>query len=516
MTELVLVFTPPPGAELIATRFSFQRLKGPITARLGAYDRCFKWSPGVRALTTLLLQTVAWARNGRDDHPQPSLEGRRPSIAASLNDVLTSKPQWVADVFGESDGHPVLPALIGRWNADFNTCANAPVRLWLECDRLPPDRIRVEVDGKLVDDPVSLAGLADDVRQQWGRGKVGPAAPETEPDGSASGVGVRVDLRMRRVTVEIVLDRDYDSFTAEDEEKLLLAIRTVLRTSREIPVRDRRRGSVIVSLELTEDEGKELAAAVAAGGLADFCAVAVRILPPADVLAPEHVGTLASSPPVAAKPTPGENALDWGDEEPQVLDLQLLPTHADKWQAGDRDAAAIDLLRAAEDRLVKLARRMLRRSDPNNCCLAESGDALQNSVIRLLRTLRALRPPTLQDFFNLAAVHIRRELLDMARRCAGKSKPRRGTSADGSELSAQAQTEPETCPVEDIELWVQFHKAVDELPLEELEVVSFVFYHGWTQARVASWFNVDKSSIHQRWSGACERLRAALGGSIPC
>ena len=85
-----------------------------------------------------------------------------------------------------------------------------------------------------------------------------------------------------------------------------------------------------------------------------------------------------------------------------------------RWQAGDRRAAD-DLLRATSARLEKLARRMIR-SFPNVRGQADTGDVLQNSLIRLLRTLRTLRPKTTRDFFNLAAVHIRRELLDLSAR----------------------------------------------------------------------------------------------------
>src|SRR3978361_1443144 len=90
-----------------------------------------------------------------------------------------------------------------------------------------------------------------------------------------------------------------------------------------------------------------------------------------------------------------------------------------RWQAGGRGAAD-DLLRATSTRLEKLARRMTR-SFPNVRGQADTSDVLQNSLMRLLRTLLTIRPKTTRDYFNLAAVHIRRELLDLARRCKGKS-----------------------------------------------------------------------------------------------
>ena len=101
------------------------------------------------------------------------------------------------------------------------------------------------------------------------------------------------------------------------------------------------------------------------------------------------------------------------------FDSVNLQQYLDRWRAGDRGAAD-ELLRATGSRLEKLARRMTR-AFPNVRGQVDTGDVLQNSLIRLLRTLLTLRPSTTRDFFNLAAVHIRRELIDLARRCKGKA-----------------------------------------------------------------------------------------------
>jgi RNA polymerase sigma-70 factor (ECF subfamily) len=189
-----------------------------------------------------------------------------------------------------------------------------------------------------------------------------------------------------------------------------------------------------------------------------------------------------------------------------------LQDYLNRWQAGDR-AAADDLLRATGARLEKLARRMTR-SFPNVRVQADTGDVLQNSLIRLLRTLRTLRPATTRDFFNLAAVHIRRELLDLARRCKGKGWLPLEVPDDSDRPAAHVEPTEEVTTTEDFELWVRFHQAVDELPVEEREVVGLVFYHGWTQVRIAELFNVDERTIRRRWSSACERLRELVGSDI--
>jgi RNA polymerase sigma-70 factor (ECF subfamily) len=190
------------------------------------------------------------------------------------------------------------------------------------------------------------------------------------------------------------------------------------------------------------------------------------------------------------------------------FDSVNLQKYIDRWQAGDR-AAADELLTATGERLRKLARRMTR-AFPNVRGHADTGDVLQNSLIRLLRTLQTLRPRTTRDYFNLAAVHIRRELIDLARRCKSRS---RGIVPEAADRAAEPVAVA-TC--DDYDLWVRFHEAVDQLPVEEREVVGLVFYHGWTQVRIAELFSVDERTIRRRWSNACERLRELAGDVFKC
>src|SRR5262245_31275827 len=86
-------------------------------------------------------------------------------------------------------------------------------------------------------------------------------------------------------------------------------------------------------------------------------------------------------------------------------------------RAGDA-AARDELLRACWGRLERLAGKMLGRF-PNVRRWAERDDVLQNALVRLLQALEKVEPTSTRDFFGLAAVLIRRELLDLARRFGG-------------------------------------------------------------------------------------------------
>src|SRR5262249_2175707 len=74
------------------------------------------------------------------------------------------------------------------------------------------------------------------------------------------------------------------------------------------------------------------------------------------------------------------------------------------------------------ERLRNLARKMLK-GYPNVRRWEQTDDVLQNAVIRLHRALQQLTVQTPLDFFRLAALNIRRELLDMAKHYYGPHGP---------------------------------------------------------------------------------------------
>src|SRR5262245_65524630 len=85
--------------------------------------------------------------------------------------------------------------------------------------------------------------------------------------------------------------------------------------------------------------------------------------------------------------------------------------------AGDK-AAVDDLLRYSCDRLTLLTRRMLGDFQRVKRW-ADTGDVLQNALVRLVGALEEVKPATPRDFLALATLQIRRELIDLARRFYG-------------------------------------------------------------------------------------------------
>jgi RNA polymerase sigma-70 factor (ECF subfamily) len=189
------------------------------------------------------------------------------------------------------------------------------------------------------------------------------------------------------------------------------------------------------------------------------------------------------------------------------MDHTQLHGWLDRLHAGDLDARD-ELLRGVGDRLERLARKMLDRF-PTVRGWADYGDVAQNATLRLLRALEVVRPPTVRAFFGLAAEQMRRELLDLARQ-ANRAR-RLGMAAPGGDETVVDYPADR----DDLDLWQQFHDAVEQLPTAEREVVSLIYYHGWSRPQVGALLQMADRTVRRRWLSACQRLRERLHGRLP-
>jgi RNA polymerase sigma factor (sigma-70 family) len=171
--------------------------------------------------------------------------------------------------------------------------------------------------------------------------------------------------------------------------------------------------------------------------------------------------------------------------------------------AGD-EAALDELLRHCGDRLTLLTRRMLgdyqrvRR-------WAETDDVLQSALIRLIHAVRSVKPQTPRDFLALAALQIRRELIDLARRCYGPL----GIGANhDSQVRGDARVDASDTTHEPSALaqWTELHEQIGALPEEEREVVGLLFYQGLSQAEAAALIGVSLRTVQRRWHEALCKL----------
>jgi RNA polymerase sigma factor (sigma-70 family) len=192
------------------------------------------------------------------------------------------------------------------------------------------------------------------------------------------------------------------------------------------------------------------------------------------------------------------------------LGTTILHEWVSRIQAGDLSARD-ELLHRTVSRLEHLCTLMLAR-EPQLRALLEPGDVLQNSALRLLRSLEEVKPPSVRDFYSLASTHIRRELTDLARYFARQRRPPVVSAPGRGRDSSIDAWDPaaESLDIGDLERWARFHEAVERLPVEEREAFGLTYYHGWTQAEAAELFGVTERTIRRWLQAAMLKLHRAL------
>ena len=186
-------------------------------------------------------------------------------------------------------------------------------------------------------------------------------------------------------------------------------------------------------------------------------------------------------------------------DESQVLRVQLL---IDRLKRGDltaRDALLVQTF----DHLKRLARMMLR-GYPDVHRWEETDDVMQAASLRLHKALGEVTPPTPRDYFRLAAVQIRRELNDLARRCAGPH----GLSTNYESHDPDRGPGPVLLAADDthdparLADWSEFHTAAGSLPDELGAVFDLIYYQGLTQAEAAELLGVTVRTIKRVLAGS--------------
>lgn len=174
---------------------------------------------------------------------------------------------------------------------------------------------------------------------------------------------------------------------------------------------------------------------------------------------------------------------------------------------GDSSARE-ELVRRSSDRLLRLARRMLR-DNPRLRRWTETADVYQTAAMSLLRALQTETPTSTQAFFRLAALQIRRELLNLARRLYG---PRgAGTHhASHHDDAGEAEAFDPPDPRGDRNRLVLFHDLVESLPEHERDVVDQLYYFEFTREEAAENLGVSVSTVDRRWRSARSLLHRQL------
>jgi RNA polymerase sigma-70 factor (ECF subfamily) len=190
----------------------------------------------------------------------------------------------------------------------------------------------------------------------------------------------------------------------------------------------------------------------------------------------------------------------------------------ERMHQGD-DRAPEHLIRHAEERLRRLTHKMLRNF-PALRRWEQTDDVLQNATLRLHRSLADVRPESVRHFYNLAAVQIRRELLDLAKHHFGPlgqaaHHHTEGGTAPDDETGPLAREPADAGEPETLEGWTRFHEAVEALPDQEREVFNLLWYEGLDQPGAAEVLGLGLRTVKRRWQKARLLLYEALRGEAP-
>jgi RNA polymerase sigma factor (sigma-70 family) len=185
----------------------------------------------------------------------------------------------------------------------------------------------------------------------------------------------------------------------------------------------------------------------------------------------------------------------------------------DRLRQGNREARLLLLERACE-RLRRLAARMLHGSFPDLARRHEVDSVVHETWVRLLQALEKAEPPTVADFFRLAAHKIRQVLLDMAqserRRAQREVLGLSGVDGEGPARSAAGTTyDPAR-----LALWTEFHEKVAALSEQERAVFDMHYYLDLPQAAIAQALELHPRKVSYLWIAATEKLGACLDAAL--
>jgi RNA polymerase sigma factor (sigma-70 family) len=189
----------------------------------------------------------------------------------------------------------------------------------------------------------------------------------------------------------------------------------------------------------------------------------------------------------------------------------VLQSLIDRMRQGDPQARR-DLLERAHGRLRKLASRILSDSFPALRARHDLDSVVDEAWIRLVQALDRTDPPTVADFFRLAAHKMRQVLLDMA------DRQRRRREVVGSEEAWSGGPLPadpagQTYDPARLALWTELQEKVAALPEQERAVFEMHFYLGLPQAEIARVLDLHPRKVSYLWVAATERLAEGLSES---
>jgi RNA polymerase sigma-70 factor (ECF subfamily) len=194
------------------------------------------------------------------------------------------------------------------------------------------------------------------------------------------------------------------------------------------------------------------------------------------------------------------------DDSPSALGSLLV-----KHKAGDRDAAN-QIIVHCQERFRLLAHASLSRFTkvPDE---VETGDILNELVVRLINTLRQKTFDTPAQFLRYASMTIRSRLIDLAKKC--RPIPAGGPGSDTSTPHLMAAIPDSTNEPGKLAQWDEIHTLIDQLPEEERTLFDFLYYQDLTQSEASELLGIPLTTLRTRWLNARVNFMRRLGNDSP-
>ncbi len=184
------------------------------------------------------------------------------------------------------------------------------------------------------------------------------------------------------------------------------------------------------------------------------------------------------------------------------------------------DTAREDLLNIACERLMNMTRK-IKKEFPGLMRWEQTDDIFQNASLRLYQALSDVTINDSLHFFRLAALNIRRELIDLARHYQGpmglgaNHHTQGVVNIDQSQMMPAYEKAEMTHDPKQVAEWGELHEAINKLPEEEKEVFDLLFYHEVPYEEAAEVLKIGVRQLRRRWRAARIHLQESLGGESP-
>jgi RNA polymerase sigma-70 factor (ECF subfamily) len=176
---------------------------------------------------------------------------------------------------------------------------------------------------------------------------------------------------------------------------------------------------------------------------------------------------------------------------------------------GDMDART-DVIAVMLERFRSVASRMLREN-PRVGRWEMTDDVLQNTLVRLHRSLAEVQPQSGRELFGLTRLQFSRELTDLARKHYGPQGIGQNHATDyrttGSTDTPHRAADAETNDPAKLAEWLEFHEAIEGLDEPVREVFQMSWYRLMTHEEMATALGVSTKTIQRRFRDACVELQ---------